>query len=661
MKQIKDMGIRQKFGFILGVTFFLIGLFLFFYFPSKQKAEMTDSLEEKAKVIAQMMAKTSSAGLIFDDASSVSTQLEAFKEMSDVDFAVVIKMDGNKFSVYNESEYKKYSGIISDMIKNNSNSFIDDNILAELYPVLSGKDKVGFVVIGLSKTQISSITSSNRITSLIISFVIFILGLGAMRLFFTRVVYNPIKNLTAIANKIAIGDVDVKIESGRIDEIGQLENSFISIVESIKDQNQIAESISNGDLSKTANVKSDKDILSRSMNNVLETLRNLINEVNTLTNSATDGKLSQRGNIAKYNGGYKEIVQGINETLDVIVAPVKEGAIVLEQIAAGDLTVRINKVYKGDHQLIKNSINSVADSLSKILSDVNKVISATANAASEISSSSEQMSAGAQEQSIQTTEVASAMEEMTKTIFETTKNSSSAAEAAKDSGVIAKEGGVVVNQTIEGMNRIAEVVKKSALTVHALGKSSNQIGEIAQVIDDIADQTNLLALNAAIEAARAGEQGRGFAVVADEVRKLAERTTKATKEIATMIRQIQKDTDGAVISMNEGTTEVEKGKELADRAGHSLKQIITGAEKVVDISTQVAAASEEQSATAEQISRNIESINNVTKQTTASVKQITKSAEDLNNLTVNLQNLVSKFKLENEDKYYVRSNGVIVK
>ena len=153
-------------------------------------------------------------------------------------------------------------------------------------------------------------------------------------------------------------------------------------------------------------------------------------------------------------------------------------------------------------------------------------------------------------------------------------------------------------------------------------------------------------MNAAIEAARAGEQGRGFAVVADEIRKLAERTTKATKEIASMIKQIQKETEGAVISMTEGTEEVDNGKALADKAGQSLNQIITDAQEVVDIVTQVAAASEEQSSAAEQISKNIEAINNVTRESAEGIQQIAKTSEDLSNLTINLQGLISKFKFE---------------
>jgi methyl-accepting chemotaxis protein len=492
----------------------------------------------------------------------------------------------------------------------------------------------------------------------------------AVTFFFAKWLVKPIHRLKIAANRIASGDADFKIEAQTQDEIGDLEKSFGLLLQNIKEQSEAVNNISKGNVDITIIPKSDKDILSYSLIRVIDTLKSLVIDIKALTNSALNGELQKRADESKYSGGYSEIISGINKTLEAVIIPIKDGTSALGKMAQGDFTVRVISDYKGDHQLLKSSINQMGESVSAILNQVKEAVQATASASTEISSSTEQMAAGAQEQSSQASEVAAAVEEMSKTILETTRNSSSASEASKKAGQIAKEGGAVVNQTIAGINRIADVVKESAATVQQLGKSSDQIGEIVQVIDDIADQTNLLALNAAIEAARAGEQGRGFAVVADEVRKLAERTTKATKEIAVMIKQIQKDTSGAVESMNQGTVEVEKGKELANKAGDSLREIIIGAESVVDLITQVAAASEEQSAASEQISKNIEGISSVTQESAAGVQQIARAAEDLNRLTSSLEELVSRFKITDDQraiKSYaaisnlaVRQNGKII-
>jgi methyl-accepting chemotaxis protein len=365
----------------------------------------------------------------------------------------------------------------------------------------------------------------------------------------------------------------------------------------------------------------------------------------------------------------------------VIGGPVKTLAEQAGIIASGDLTVKVEHDSSDEIGQLAEAFKQMVNSLRETLTQVGEASSAVASASNEISSSTEQMAAGAQEQTSQAGEVASAVEEMTKTIVENSKNASSTADTAKDARVAAEQGGTVVEETVTGMKRIAEVVKQSAGTVQELGKSSDQIGEIIGVIDDIADQTNLLALNAAIEAARAGEQGRGFAVVADEVRKLAERTSKATKEIAGMIRKIQGETKGAVASMEEGTKQVDEGIKLADRAGNSLHVIVDISQKVTDMVAQIAAASEEQSSASEQISKNVEAISAVTGETAQGVQQIARAAEDLNRLTENMQQIIGRFRLSAEQSgsagirhqfttktparpaksgIAVRSNGVLV-
>ena len=439
---------------------------------------------------------------------------------------------------------------------------------------------------------------------MIISFVILFFAANAF--------VKPIKVLETAANKVSSGDTSVSIQNDSGDEVGSLSRSFNVMVENVR---------------KSLDEVHQKSIIAE--------------------NAAIEAE-QQR----KQSNDQKEYLR------DCVQAMLVD----MDKFSNGDLTVRL-QCEKHDELITKlftgfnNTVLKIKDTISK----VSEAVQAAASAANQISSSAEEMAAGAQEQSSQTAEVAAAVEQMTKTIVETTRNTENVSLASKQAGKTANEGGAVVNKTIEGMNRIEEVVRRSAETVQELGKSSDQIGDIAQVIDDIADQTNLLALNAAIEAARAGEQGRGFAVVADEVRKLAERTTKATKEIAEMIKRIQSDTYGAVDSMAKGKEEVEQGKQFALKAGDSLKEIINGANSVVDLVVQVAAASEEQSSTAEEISKNIEAINNVIHESAQGIQQIAMASEDLSKLTNNLQNIVSQFKIEKHKKSFVTNeNGELV-
>ena len=487
-------------------------------------------------------------------------------------------------------------------------------------------------------------------------------------------VIGPLNVAAEYVDRISKGDIPSKITDKYNGDFNEIKSNINQLIAAMNEITEITGKIASGNLSVAANERSDQDQLMRALNASIDAINALVTDVKVLAKAASEGNLATRANASKHQGDFRVIVEGVNHTVDAVVQPINESSKVLEILAQGDLTARMNGEYKGDFSLIKESVNGLASSFSSALTDVAAAVEATASSSGQISSSAEQMASGAQEQSSQTTEIAGAIEEMTTTILETTRNSGMAAEQAKKSGKAAEDGGEVINETIDGMNRIAEVVKNAAVMVKELGANSKQIGKIVGVINDIADQTNLLALNAAIEAARAGEQGKGFAVVADEVRKLAERTSNATKEIGEMINKIQTDTGSAVDSMELGTREVEKGIKFAEKSSKSLKDIIASANGVVEVIGQVAAASEEQAKAAEEISKSIEGINNVTQESASGVQQIAKAAEDLNNLTVNLQNLVARFKLDDagsrkntfersvvKSDLFVRGNGHLVK
>jgi methyl-accepting chemotaxis protein len=330
----------------------------------------------------------------------------------------------------------------------------------------------------------------------------------------------------------------------------------------------------------------------------------------------------------------------------MVVRPLTAALGLANSIAQNHLDVADIPVQSHDEMgRTSSALNVMKNNLRTAIQDVRATAERLFQASQEISANTTQLAAGAETVRDQVTQAATAMQQMSAAVAEVSDNSVKAENSARKAAQTARSGGEIVRATVTEMRTIASTVGGSAQRIEELGHNSDRIGEIVTVIDDIADQTNLLALNAAIEAARAGEQGRGFAVVADEVRKLAERTTQATQEIASMITTVQQETRGAVQKMEAGKTQVEEGVVLAGRAGESLEQIIAQAEQVGQMVTQIATAGAEQSATTQEVNANLEQIRKSISESAAGAEQSAQACTELSQLAANLEELVNRFHL----------------
>lgn len=328
-----------------------------------------------------------------------------------------------------------------------------------------------------------------------------------------------------------------------------------------------------------------------------------------------------------------------------ITRPLRETLEVVERIASGDLSHNIQVTRRDELGVLQQGIQRMGTTLRELISGIRDGVTQIASAAEELSAVTEQTSAGVNSQKIETDQVATAMHEMTATVQEVARNAEQASQAASAADGEARAGDKVVAEAIAQIERLAAEVARSTDAMTHLQQESNKIGSVMDVIKAVAEQTNLLALNAAIEAARAGEAGRGFAVVADEVRGLAQRTQKSTEEIEGLVAGLQNGTQQVAAVMNNSRSLTDSSVELTRKAGVSLENITRTVSNIQSMNQQIAAAAEQQSAVAEEISRSIVNVRDVSEQTAAASDETAKSSVELARLGGQLQQMVSHFRV----------------
>jgi len=441
-----------------------------------------------------------------------------------------------------------------------------------------------------------------------------------------------------LAQAAAEGNLSLRIAKGkhrgRYEDIIQGSNQTLdNMLKPFNIAMKFIEDTANGILSDKITEKASGDYkkLYSNMNLLTEEFTNIIGQILDIVRAATNGELEKRIDITMVKGKWQEILNGVNNIMEELLSPVNEAVGVISKMASGDLSVNMIGNYKGDHAILKNALNDTLGHLNDLLIQVNNTVELVDNGAAQVSDASQSLSQGATEQAASLEEILASMQEVGSQSKHNAKNAAIASNLSLETHKNADEGNLQMKELEVAMKNIDD--------------SSNQIVKVIKAINDIAFQTNLLAINAAVEAARAGVHGKGFAVVASEVRSLAQKSAKAADETTELI---------------EGTIkQIERGNELSNRTAEFLTTIVDGISKVTNIVEEISTASEEQDQGITQSIDAIEQVSNVTQKNAANSEETASASVELTSQADKLKSMIAKFKLNHSKSDIYHDSNII--